>query len=315
MRTDTTHDAGFTLIELLLALTVMAMIAGAAYSSFNYALNVYQRDAIQLSLEREVRVALEAITQDLTSALVDPDDEDLQFYVEDVPGQVETEALDLLSFVTTVPTTAENELAEPLSPDPPSQRTTTTTQEETEEEPTVPSDLLRVLYMIGPDPRLLTTGTTATDSTATTDSTTESDFLRVRTTTLNLEDAFGEALGQDPTQMVSLLLDGGAEIDVLAKNVRSFNLVYFDGEEWLDTWDVEEQGVPRAVRVALTTEDSRRRTVTYTRSSTALLVTHPGEGGGSQSGQTPQGGTGPQSGPPGGQGGPGGPGGPPPGGG
>jgi len=60
-------------------------------------------------------------------------------------------------------------------------------------------------------------------------------LLMLRSPYFNLEEPFEE----------------GEEI-VLAEGVRSLNFEYYDGEEWLETWDPEEQeGLPFAVRITI----------------------------------------------------------------
>ena len=50
----------------------------------------------------------------------------------------------------------------------------------------------------------------------------------------------------------------------MARNVRSVTVQYFNGRDWLDKWDLgPSAGLPRAVRVELTLENSRGRIATF----------------------------------------------------
>ena len=183
---------------------------------------------------------------------------------------------------------------------PPSLRQNTgPTQEDEDAIGSVLSDLLRVAYMVGPDPALPQGSALADPDEAATQS-----LLRITTSTLELEEAFGDALGQDPTTMVAMLEEQGAVVDAVIDGVRSLNFEFFDGEEWWEQWDVEEQGVPAVVRVALTVQDEGDAAVFYTRSSAARFMSSPAETTAAEDGQDGQPG---QQGQPGPQGPPGGP--------
>ncbi|GIX07127.1 MAG: hypothetical protein KatS3mg115_1530 [Candidatus Poribacteria bacterium] len=263
-------DRGLTLIEMLAAMAILALIAGAAYSSFTYAANAYRRDAVQLRLVQRTRNALETIATDLNQAFLVDGNQNLQLYVEDVPGAAEGEALDLISFVTVIPPARSSLLSEPLSGEPPSVRLLAGTagtrassaQEEEEGEPI--GEVWRVLYLVAPSPETLQAAATLADQ-----ETLPLSLIRARTTTLSLEESFGELLGSDPVEIVQALWQTGIPLDVLADHVRSFQIVYYDGEEWVDGWDVESQGTPLAFRIALTVEDPDRGEVLYTRSIAA----------------------------------------------
>ena len=287
-------DAGFTLVELLVTLTLLSIVTGMAYSSFTHAVNVYQQGASRLALGQNLRIAIAELTRDISNGLAGGNDEALMLYIEDSPGQVEGEGADMIAFVAHVPPSQSSSAEPPLSSLPPSLRMNSgSTADEQAEEGAATSDLLRIAYMLGPNPDTLTGGElTSAEEAGTTQS-----LLRVTSTTLELEEAFGDALGQDPATMVSILQEQGATVAAVIDGVRSLNFEFFDGEEWWDQWDVEEQGAPASVRVALTVQEEDDEAVFYTRSSAARFMSSPvntsaaGGDGGQQGGpQGPPGG-------------------------
>ncbi|MAF10976.1 hypothetical protein CMK11_11055 [Candidatus Poribacteria bacterium] len=281
-------DGGFTLVELMVTMTLLSIVAGMAYSSFTHAVDVYQQGAGRLSLAQSVRMGIGELTRDISNGLAGGDDEALALYIEDVASDIEGEGWDIITFVAHVPPAESSGELGPTSPLPPSLRQNSGLTEEEEDIGGVSSDLLRVAYMVGPDPMLpQESGPTESDEPAT------QSLLRVTTSTLELEEAFGDALGQDPSTMVAMLQEQGATVEAVIDGVRSLNFEFFDGEEWWDQWDVEEQGSPAVVRAALTVQDEDDAAVFYTRSSAARFMSSPGDtstgDGGDGGGPGPQG--------------------------
>ncbi len=291
-------DAGFTLVELLVTMTLIAIVTGMAYSSFRHALGSYQQGATRVGFGQNLRMGLAELTRDISNGLADSEDEALTVFIEDIPGEVEGEDYDMISFVAHVAQSSTPAEEAPLSPLPPSLRLggPSSLDEELTEEG-APSDLMRIAYMVGPDPIMLD-GQEQLDP----DELPPQSLLRITTSTLPLEDAFGDALQQDPEQMVTALQELGATVDAVIDGVTGLNFGFFDGEEWWDVWDVEEQGPPAVVRVALTVRGDRVDDVSYTQSSAARFMASPGgtaTAGGGQPGQG-QPGQGQPGGPPGG---------------
>jgi prepilin-type N-terminal cleavage/methylation domain-containing protein len=281
-----TDADGFTLVELLLTMTILVMIAGVAYSSFTRALTIYQVDTKALALTQRLRVGLSSVTRDLTNSIVSANDPNLRLYFEDVPGELPNEGLDMISFVAVVEPIVEDDIGEPTSTQAPSmQGQTIQGAAQAEDLLVVPTDLLRIAYVIGPDPNQ-TASVSALDSTAT------QVLLRVTTSTLDVEEGFGDALVLGGESMLEALSDLGATIEVAAQDTRSLNFAFFDGEDWYSQWETEEAGVPRAVRAALTLQEPGGGSTTYTRSSAATPRTTPAPQPGPQQQQA-----GPQSGP------------------
>ncbi len=288
----TQDDSGFTLVELLVTMSLIAIVTGMAYSSFRHALGSYQQGASRVSFGQNLRMGLAELTRDISNGLADDDDEALAVYIEDVPGEGEGENYDIISFVAHVAPSARSEEEGPLSPLPPSQRLGSASAAEEElADGETPSDLMRIAYMVGPDPMA-----SDTETQADADELPPQSLLRVTTPTLGLEDAFGEALSQEPVQMVTTLQELGATVDAVIDGVTGLNFEFFDGEEWWDVWDVEEQGAPAVVRVALTVREDSVDAVAYTRSSAARFMSSP-SGTATANGEAGPGGPG---GPPGG---------------
>jgi prepilin-type N-terminal cleavage/methylation domain-containing protein len=282
-------ESGFTLIELLVAMTVLVIVAGVAYSSFTQSLHVYQQDATQLALYRGVRTGLDEITRDLAGALVGQEDAALRFHAEDVPGEVEEYGLDFITFVASVTPVVQDPETAPLSPEAPSARATQSSTVTGEEEEPVPRDLLRVAYILGYHEGSLTSAADGQESPPLA-------LLRVTSPTLDPDEAFGDALGQDPATMLQLLIELGATVEPVVENALSLDFAFYDGEEWFSMWDTDEQGVPKVVRVSLTVGDAATGR-TFTRSSASVLTLNlvpasgqetgaqPGQGGAAQPGQ------------------------------
>jgi len=98
--TSATPDKGFTLIELMTAVTILVILGGTAYTTFNMALNVYQRETIRMVMIQNCRNAVNQIVRDLSNMYIVEGDKDLQFMAEDVPA--EEGGQDTITFVTVV---------------------------------------------------------------------------------------------------------------------------------------------------------------------------------------------------------------------
>ena len=285
-------EAGFTLVELMVSMTILVMIAGVAYAAFTTALKIYHVDARELALTQRLRLGLSDLTRDMSNAIVSQGDPNLTLIFEDVPGELPTEGADVISFVTAVVPNISNGEGAITSALPPSRRASRSTPVDDEDSST-PPDIVRVAYVLGVNPDALTPITSRGSQPTVTLA-----LLRVTSRTLDFEEAFGDAFSQSGTAMLEALDQLGATVEVAVLNTRSLNFALYDGEEWYPDWDSEDQGVPRAIRVAVAVQEPSSGEMTYSRSSTALLhatpVPAPAQGQGNQAQQ--QGG--PQSGPP-----------------
>ena len=96
-------ESGFTLVELLVSVTIMMIMGGAAYSTFNSAIKIYQKSGTRMILTQKCRVALNYITADLSNLQAIEGDENLLIITQDNPGDEEVGEQDLGSFVTLLP--------------------------------------------------------------------------------------------------------------------------------------------------------------------------------------------------------------------
>ncbi|MBW7896049.1 MAG: prepilin-type N-terminal cleavage/methylation domain-containing protein [Opitutaceae bacterium] len=77
-------NAGFTVIELLVAITITVVLAGLLISVTSGALDVWQRTQSRLTMNAQVKVAMDLLARDL-QAVVRPVTSDIAFAVDVVP--------------------------------------------------------------------------------------------------------------------------------------------------------------------------------------------------------------------------------------
>ena len=112
--------------------------------------------------------------------------------------------------------------------------------DEEEEDNPLPSDLARIVYYIGASPE---------------DETVQS-LMRIQTSNLDTEE-LQEMLEELLSGTLSEEEQEGLQSSVLVDHVGGLNLRYFDGEEWIDVWDMEEEeGLPNGVEITLTITDA-----------------------------------------------------------
>jgi type II secretory pathway pseudopilin PulG len=233
-------ESGFTLIEIMVATVITMMIIGSVYAAFRSSLDVYQRDETRIIMLQRCRVALDRMVRDLSNLFFVKDDEEMVLLAEDFADSETAMDKDMISFVAIVePQLDDYYLAIEESED--------LVIDEDEENP-LPSDLSRIIYYVGPSPE---------------DETVES-LMRVKTTNLDieeLEDMMEELLSPSPSEE---MLEG-LRSSILVDYVAGLNIRYFDGEDWVDAWDMEEEGgLPIAVELTLsiTDADAQERTLT-----------------------------------------------------
>ena len=300
-------EKGFTLVELMVAVTILVIIGGTAYTAFNMALDVYQRDATRMIMLQNVRIALNGVARDLGNVYLVEGENDLRVVTEDVPEE-ETVSHDIISFVSIVD----------LKPDQfVSQLSLTSEDEEKEEldeeeEESPESDVKRIFYY-------LKTAEPEEDEEEMGEEEifeaeiTEPTYSLIRATSAKLD--LGEEVslqeiiesGVIPPTTDEELEEGleGTPLEevVIAENVTSLDFKYSDGEEWEDVWE-EEERPPKAVQVIITVIDERGREKPATQSTMVFLTLSANFS--EETEGMPEGG---QEGGPGGPGAPGGPGG------
>ena len=238
-----TVEPGFTLIELLVSVTIMMIMGGAAYSTFNSVIKIYQKSGTRMVLTQKCRIALDYITTDLSNLQAIEGDENLLIVSQDNPSEEAIGDQDLVSFVTLLPS----------DPDPVLSQLNASNELEEEQQESLMTDVKRVAYYIGPDPTGLEENSEERGSRLTDDSQEDQQIVLLRITTTSL----------DPETVILPLLESGTlpvedeegnpiQVDVvpLIDQILSFDLKYYDGEELYDSWEDEEQ-IPKAIQVTI----------------------------------------------------------------
>ena len=246
---------GFSLIELLVSISILSVFAGVTYSTFRMAIRTYDSSEVRILLMQKCRAGLDQVTTDLINLQAIEGDTNLLLVSQDTENRdSEMMQQDIISFVTLVKTT----------PDPIFQQLngisdTSVSGEMTELSNSTTTDVQRVIYMIGPEP-LESMWDESSLSGQLQTSRLEEDapevaLLRIATTEL------------DPELIVTPLLETGelpetdeegnpieAVVTALATQVSSFDLKYFDGEEWYESWEDLEQ-IPLAIQVLVSVSE------------------------------------------------------------
>lgn len=230
---------GFTLVEIMVAVAISMMIIGSVYAVFRSSLDAYQKNETRIILLQKCRSALDRIAKDVTNMFYADGDEELTFICDDNADSETNMDIDMISFVTVVDPDLRNYVPQEER----ETRTRTSSEEEEETENDLPSDLARVVYFIGQNP----------ESNASSVS-----LMRVETSNLNVQDL------QDMLEQMqsSVRLSRSSELQqmlrssVLMDNVAGLNIRYFDGSDWADSWDIEEeQQLPQALEITLSVTD------------------------------------------------------------
>lgn len=239
-------ESGFTLIEIMVATVITMMIIGSVYAVFRSSLKVYQRDETKIIMLQRCRVALDRMARDIVNLFFIADDEELIILSEDFADNETSTDKDMISFVAIVEPrlddyyTALEESEDLLDED---------------EENLLPSDLARIVYYVGPSPE---------------DETVES-LMRIETTNLDteeLEEMMEELLNSSPSEELQEELQSS----ILVDHVAGLDIRYFDGEDWVDAWDMEEEeGIPKAVEITLSITDADKQEKTLTEAVVVFL--------------------------------------------
>lgn len=230
---------GFTLIEIMVAVAISMLIIGSVYAVFRSSLNAYQKNEIRIIMLQKCRTTLDRIAQDITNMFYADGDVELTFLCDDNADTETNMDIDMISFVTVV----NPNLRDYVPQEERETRTTTSSEEEEETENDLPSDLARVVYFIGQNPESNTSSVS---------------LMRVETSNLDVQDL------QDMLEQMqsSTRLSRSDEVQemlrssVLMDNVAGLNIRYFDGSDWADSWDMEEeQQLPQALEITLSVTD------------------------------------------------------------
>lgn len=255
----TRDENGFTLVEMLVSVSVLAIIAGAAYAVFKISIDAYHQTGAKILAAQRTRGALDTLVTDLKHLQASSEEPDFALYTQDVPA--ESGERDMLSFVTLVQTDPDPFLAQLNAGRRGSQQNLTML-------PLV-SDVQRVAYFVRADmPLGNTRGNPPQLSNAETE-TEELALYRVTTTALN------------PEVVISSLMQTGtapqtdeegepvySQIATLVSGIINFDLKYLDDQEtWYDSWD-QEDSTPVAVRILITLKGDEQRPTTQTQPGT-----------------------------------------------
>lgn len=236
----TSPNRGFTLIELMVSISILVIIGGTAYTVFDQSIDIYHSQMNEMLVGQKCRAALNQLVLDLSNLYAIEGDDDFMLLAQDNPQEEENISQDLLTFVTLRDTqpdqfltslNAENEQAEMADEEP---------------EP-LKSDLMRVLYMAGPDPNAEETVELEEDEVPTV------YLLRMVMSQLSLEESEAESAMEGEVSTAEEIEDD-TEITPFIDHVKSLDFRYFDGEEWYDTWE-EEGTFPKSIQITLTVTD------------------------------------------------------------
>ena len=249
----TLHTDGFTLLELLVAVSILVIIGGASYTAFNVALDIYHKSESRIIMTQKCRIALERVATDLSNMQAVQGDESLIIVSQDNPIE-EGISRDLISFVTLIHTDPDPFLAELNAAN-----QQAIIDEDIDQEELV-SDVQRIAYYIGEDITLQYQSLIEEDTIQTggellaTDNEMEGGLAlyRLSTTALDVETVIQPLLD---SQSLPTEDEAGNPIDVnivpIIDQITSFDVRYYDGEEWYESWDDTEM-IPTSVVVWVT---------------------------------------------------------------
>ena len=248
----TLHADGFTLLELLVSVSILVIIGGASYTAFNVALDVYQRSESRIVMTQKCRIALEHVATDLSNLQAVQGDESLLIVSQDNPLEEGVDR-DLISFVTLINTDPDPFLAELNAAN------QTALIAEAGNPDALVSDVQRIAYYIGADTIQEIADEQADEMEAggqmlTPDSEVDGGLalFRLSTTALDVETVIQPLLESEtlPTED-----DEGNPIYInivpIIDQVISFDVRYYDGEEWYESWEDTEM-IPKSVVVWVT---------------------------------------------------------------
>ncbi|MFQ6039599.1 MAG: type II secretion system protein J [Candidatus Poribacteria bacterium] len=255
------RERGFTLIELMTAVTILVIISGTAYSAFNMALRVYNRETTRMILIQTCRNAVNQIANDLSNIYIVQGDTDLQFMAEDVSE--DTGEHDTITFATLTDPRPDPFLAQLSS----ELRTQDSTEEETTQQPQ--PDLVRVFYYLKVDEEFDTSALNY-------DEQPPLSLFRATTTGLALsENESIEEIVSRGTVIVTTASGEEEEVPIeevnIADHVQSLDFKYSDGEEWYESWD-DTENPPKAVQIIVTVSDEGGKGITSTQSTMVYLT-------------------------------------------
>ncbi len=263
------NESGFTLIEIMVATTIALMIVGSVYAAFRTSLKVYQRDEVRMIMLQRCRVALDRIAQDISNMFYAENDQELIMITQDYADSETSLDLDMISFVTVV----EPNLKDYTPTEDNTGSTNITSESEEEEENQLPSDLVRVVYFVVQNP----------------DDQNARSLVRLETSNLDTEELTNTLSEMQSSATLSEEMQDMLRESILVDYVTALNIRYYDGTDWVDEWDIEEEGrLPNAVEITLSITDADNKGKSLTQAIVVYLpFSNPsGEGDNTMAGQT-----------------------------
>lgn len=246
---------GFSLVELLVSVSILSVFAGVTYSTFRVAIRTYDRSETRMLLMQKCRVVLEQVTTDLINLQAIQNDTNLLLVTQDTEdSDSEMSQQDIISFVTLVK----------AKPDPILQQINGGLAGGTDEMTAlqgVATDVQRIIYTVGPEPTTqgsvfdLMSDPGSSDSRGLEEEETGIALLRIATTTLDPETVLQPFLETGEIPVTDL--EGNeiqSTVTTISDQIASFDLKYFDGENWYDSWEDEEQ-IPLAIQVLVSVSE------------------------------------------------------------
>ena len=267
---------GFTLIEIMVATAISMLIIGSVYAAFRTSLKVYQQDETKIIMLQKCRSSLDRMARDISNMFYTDSDEELTFMAEDNANSETELDEDMISFVTITNPNLKKYVSTLSDENTTRTVTNTETGEETTEN-TLPSDLARVIYYIGQNPEIPEIQSLMRVETSEIDTQTLQDLMSQLQSSSSLSSS--STLSGDDLQ--DLLISS-----VLIDNIAGLNIRYFDGNDWLDAWDIdEEKTIPKAVEITLSVTDPENKGKAITQ---AIVVSLPFSGSSDETTSTDQ---------------------------
>lgn len=243
---------GFTLLELLVAVSILVIIGGASYTAFNVALDVYQKSESRVVMTQKCRIALERVATDLSNLQAVQGDDSLIIVSQDNPIEEGVDR-DLISFVTLIHTDPDPFLAELNATN-----QSVLADEEVQPEEFV-SDVQRIAYYIGADIARQVEAEQEAETevggeflTADREADGGLALFRLSTTALEVETVI-QPLLESETLPTEDEVGNPIYVNVvpIIDQITSFDVRYYDGEEWYESWTDTEM-IPKSVVVWVT---------------------------------------------------------------
>lgn len=238
----------------MVSISILVIIGGTAYTVFDRSVDIYHSQMDEMLVNQKCRAALNQLMLDLSNLYAIEGDDDFMLLAQDNPIQEDVNE-DMLTFVTLRDTQSDQFLAQ-LNAE--NEQVETTTEEETQ---SLNSDLMRVLYMMGPDPN---------EEEAELEDEEEQTvyLLRMTSSQLSLEESEAMSAMEGETSSAEEMEDD-TEITPFIDNVKSLDCRYFDGEDWYDTWE-QEGAFPKSIQITITVTDENEK-VEVTQSTQVYL--------------------------------------------